>query len=266
MDTVDGASRRPALVEGQMTETVREERGRAARGDEQGNGRLRAIVDAARVDNVTAQQLVLTSVREAILAGVLEPGARLRQEELADVFRTSRIPVREALRALEYEGLVESEPHRGFTVTSLDADDVEEVYDLRILLEGHAVRLALPLLTDEDLTELEAVFARMNDAATPDEQLAAREGFYLRLYSVTGRPRLVGLIARLRQEVARALRWPTIQHSPSIHEQFFEAVKTGDAERAVALLSGHYRRVASLIRRYLREGEARDRADRRTLP
>jgi DNA-binding GntR family transcriptional regulator len=225
--------------------------------------RLRAIVDAARQDNVTAQELVLASVREAILAGVLEPGARLRQEELADVFRTSRIPVREALRALEYEGLVRSEPHRGFTVTSLDADDVEEVYDLRILLESHAVRLALPLLTDDDLAELERLFNAMQNAPTPDEQLAAREGFYLRLYSVTGRPRLVGLIARLRQEVARALRWPTIQHSPSIHEQFFEAVQTGDAERAVAQLSGHYRRVAMLIRRYLREGEARERGDRR---
>jgi DNA-binding GntR family transcriptional regulator len=221
--------------------------------------RLRAIVDAARAQNATAQELVLASVREAILAGVLEPGARLRQEELAEVFQTSRIPVREALRALEYEGIVKSEPHRGFTVTTLDADDVDESYDLRILLEGHAVRLAMPLLTDEDLDELEQLFDRMRTATSPDEELAAREAFYLRLYSVTGRARLVGLIARLRQEVARALRWPTIQHSPSIHEQFFEAVKVGDAERAVAQLSAHYRRVAMLIRRYLRESEVRDR-------
>jgi DNA-binding GntR family transcriptional regulator len=251
----------PAVGEAWVVESVREERRDAARNGD--DGRLRAIVEAAREDNVTAQELVLASVREAILAGVLEPGARLRQEELADVFRTSRIPVREALRALEYEGLVRSEPHRGFTVTSLDADDVEEVYDLRILLEGHAVRLALPLLTDDDLDALERLFDRMKNATTPDEQLAAREGFYLRLYSVTGRPRLVGLIARLRQEVARALRWPTIQHSPSIHEQFFDAVKTGDAERAVAQLSGHYRRVALLIRRYLREADSRERANER---
>ncbi|HEU4673301.1 MAG TPA: GntR family transcriptional regulator [Candidatus Limnocylindrales bacterium] len=243
-----------------MVDSVRDRVGHGARG---GDGRFRAIIEAARADNVTAQELVLASVREAILAGVLEPGARLRQEELADLFRTSRIPVREALRALEYEGLVRSEPHRGFTVTSLDADDVEEVYDLRILLESHAVRLALPLLTDDDLNELERLFDRVKNAKSPDEGLAAREAFYLRLFSVTGRPRLVGLIARLRQEVARALRWPTIQHSPEIHEQFFDAVRTGDAERAVAQLSGHYRRVAMLIRRYLREGEARERAERR---
>jgi DNA-binding GntR family transcriptional regulator len=225
--------------------------------------KLEAIIEAARHESVTSQELVLASVRTAILSGVMGPGARLRQEELADVFGTSRIPVREALRALEYEGLVTSEPHRGFTVTALDADDVEEVYDLRILLESEAVRLALPLLTDDDLEELEVIFQEMQAATEPDQQLAARERFYLRLYSVTGRPRLVGLIMRLRQEVARVLRWATIQHSSSIHEHFFEAVRVGDADRAVAHLSGHYRRVAILIRRYIKEAEARDRADRR---
>jgi DNA-binding GntR family transcriptional regulator len=225
--------------------------------------KLVAIIDAARSENVTAQDVVLVSVRQAILSGVLGPGARLRQEELADVFGTSRIPVREALRALEYEGLVTSVPHRGFTVTALDADDVEEVYDLRILLESEAVRLALPLLTDEDLDDLEKLFRVMQDADSPDDQLAAREQFYLRLYSVSGRPRLVGLIVRLRAEVARVLRWATIQHSSSIHEHFFEAVRVGDADRAVAHLAGHYRRVAVLIRRYIKEAEARERADRR---
>ncbi len=234
---------------------------RLARGDQ--TEKLAEIIAAAREENITAQELVLAAVRRAILSGVLGPGARLRQEELADVFGTSRIPVREALRALEYEGLVTSEPHRGFTVTALDADDVEEVYDLRILLESEAVRLALPLLTDEDLEDLEQLFQAMQSAATSDEQLASRERFYIRLYSVTGRPRLVGLILRLRQEVARVLRWATIQHSSSIHEHFFEAVRVGDADRAVAHLSGHYRRVALLIRRYIKEAEARERADRR---
>jgi DNA-binding GntR family transcriptional regulator len=239
----------------------RANRGDTSRNDQ--NEKLVAIIDAAREDNVTAQDVVLVSVRQAILSGILGPGARLRQEELADVFGTSRIPVREALRALEYEGLVTSVPHRGFTVTALDADDVEEVYDLRILLESEAVRLALPLLTDEDLDDLEKLFRVMQDAGTPDDQLAAREQFYLRLYSVTGRPRLVGLIVRLRAEVARVLRWATIQHSSSIHEHFFEAVRVGDADRAVAHLAGHYQRVKVLIRRYIKEAEARERADRR---
>src|SRR5258708_28100168 len=99
---------------------------------------------------LTAQDLVLSSMREAILTAALPPATRLRQEKLAELFGTSRIPVREALRALEYEGLVTSMPPRGFTVTELDPDDIEEVYDLRVLLESHAVRLAGPPITDED--------------------------------------------------------------------------------------------------------------------
>lgn len=208
----------------------------------------------------TAQDVVLASMRDAILSGELPPGAKLRQEKLAERFGTSRIPVREALRALEYEGLVRSSPYRGFTVTELDADDIEEVYDLRILLEGHAVRLAVPLMTDDDLRMLEGLYREMTQAPAGDAQLAARERFYIRLYSLTGRPRLVGLIARLRQEVARSLRWPTLQHAPSHHEAFFEAIRAGDAERAVSQLATHYRRVAILIRRNLR-GDKKMRED-----
>ena len=221
--------------------------------------RMRSIVDAEREEQVTALEMVLSAVRMGILSGVIEPGERLRQEELADIFDTSRIPVREALRALEYEGLVTSEPHRGFTVTTLDADHITEIYELRSLLESQAVRLAVPLLTDEDLRDLEDLYQLLESADDPEAALAARERFYLRLFSVSGRPRLVGLIARLRQEVARTLRWPTLQHASSFHEHFFEAVKDGDAERAVNQLTAHYSRVATLIRRYLREQEAKGR-------
>lgn len=217
------------------------------------------ILEAARSQHSTAQEFILETMREAILLNIFEPGTRLRQEELAEIFGTSRIPVREALRALEYEGLVQSEPHRGFTVTSVDPDDVDEVYELRVLLEGEAVRLAIPLLTDEDMRELETLFLELSEADDPDQQLAARERFYLRLFSFAGRPRLLSLIIRLRQDVARALRWPTIQSSPSHHDQFFDAVRAGDAETAAAHLAAHYGRVSSLIRRYVREGDMRQR-------
>jgi DNA-binding GntR family transcriptional regulator len=203
----------------------------------------------------TAQDLVLETLRSAILDGILPPGSRLRQEDLAAAFQTSRIPVREALRVLEYEGLATSEPHRGFTVTALDADQIEEIYELRIVLESHAVRLAIPLLTQPDLDDLQQLYDEMEGLGAADEKLAAREQFYLKLYSVTARPRLVGLIARLRQEVARSLRWKLVQHSPSHHEIFFEAVKSGDADLAAAELASHYRKVVALLRRFLREAK-----------
>jgi DNA-binding GntR family transcriptional regulator len=225
--------------------------------------RLDRIIAAAAASKLTAQDVVLTSMREAILTGTLAPGTRLRQEKLAQMFGTSRIPVREALRALEYEGLVTSLPYRGFTVTILDADDIEEVYDLRILLESHAVRLAVPLMTDEDLRTLDELYAQMTTAKPGDAELAARERFYIKVFSMTGRHRLVSLISRLRQEVARSLRWPTLQHAPEHHEQFFAAIRAGDVERAASQLASHYRRVAILIRRYLRDASVTQRDARK---
>jgi DNA-binding GntR family transcriptional regulator len=99
----------------------------------------------------------------------------------------------------------------------------------------------------------------MVGAGSGDEQLAAREQFYSRLYSITGRPRLVAQISRLRQEIARSLRWPTLQHAPEHHERFFQAIRAGDADGAAAQLASHYRRVAILIRRYLRDASVKDR-------
>ena len=138
------------------------------------SAQLAALIEELRPRHQTAQDLVLETLRSAILDGILPPGARLRQEELAGAFETSRIPVREALRGLEYEGLVSSEPHRGFTVTSLDADEVEEIYDLRTVLETHAVRLAVPLLMDSDIEELEALFQALMQATDDESRLAAR--------------------------------------------------------------------------------------------
>lgn len=216
---------------------------------------LEALIERERGRYPTAQELVLETLRKAILDGILAPGSRLRQEDLATAFRTSRIPVREALRVLEYEGLATSEPHRGFTVTALDADQIEEIYELRTVLESHAVRVAIPLLTAPDLDELQQLYDRMEALEAKDEKLVAREQFYLKLYGVTARPRLVGLIARLRQEVARSLRWKLVQHSPSHHEIFFDAVKSGDADLAAAELALHYRKVVALLRRFLRDAK-----------
>jgi DNA-binding GntR family transcriptional regulator len=217
--------------------------------------KLATLVSRMRDRYDTVQDVVLGTLREAVLDGILPPGTRLRQEDLATVFDTSRIPVREALRVLEYEGLVSSEPHRGFTVTSLDADQIEEIYDLRAVLESHAVRVAIPLLTAEDMADLTRLYDDMEASEDADVRLARREQFYLRLYAVTARPRLVGLIARLRQEVARSLRWKRVQDSPDHHRAFFEAVKGGDADTATAELEAHYQKVVALLRRYLREAK-----------
>ena len=98
----------------------------------------------------TTPDLIAASLREEILRGVIPPGQALRQEELAGRFSVSRLPVRDALLRLEAEGLVDVFPNRGAFVTTLSADEVREIYHLRILLEGDAIETAVPRMTSAD--------------------------------------------------------------------------------------------------------------------
>ena len=191
--------------------------------------------------------------RTAILSGLLGPGERLRQQTVAGVFQVNRIPVRDALNELENEGLVDSIPRRGYIVSGLDAEDVDEIYDLRALLEAEAVRLAIPLLTDADISELEVLHEQMVDAPTSAAKVAARDRYHMRLYSASGRPRLIELIAALRKETARAGQWPGLQDSHAVHDHLFHAVRESNADEVVEQLTAHLALVAQLVRRYLRE-------------
>ena len=112
-------------------------------------------------DRATLQFKVTTKLRELILKGEFKMGDRLMQEEWASKLGVSRMPLREALRQLEVEGLVRIEPRRGAIVTPVSIEDIEEIYQLRALLEGEAVVKSLPLLDDEDVCELESIYNKM---------------------------------------------------------------------------------------------------------
>ncbi len=108
---------------------------------------------------------VLSIIRERILSGVLMPGQQLVQAEIAAQMNISRAPVREALRHLEDEGLVENIPYRGTFVTRVTPRDIRELYSLRAALESMAARLAISRCSDQEVAELEAIVARMAEAA-----------------------------------------------------------------------------------------------------
>lgn len=112
-------------------------------------------------DRATLQFKVTTKLRELILRGEFKMGERLMQEEWAHKLGVSRMPLREALRQLEVEGLVRIEPRRGAVVTPISVEDIEEIYQLRAVLEGEAVVRALPFLDKEDIEELESLYEQM---------------------------------------------------------------------------------------------------------
>jgi DNA-binding GntR family transcriptional regulator len=223
--------------------------------------RLAVLIEHERESAATAHELVLGVLRAAVTGGVIASGTRLRQEDLAGLFGTSRIPVREGLRALEHEGLVTSVPHRGFTVTALQADDLDEIFDLRGVLESHAVRLLAPIMTEADTADLDALYGQLVAGST-DDLPEVRDRFFARLFAITGRPRLVEMIERLRREAERGWRGTSARLAGEPYGGFWLALRSGDVEVATARLATHYARVAALMRREALDQRARAGAAR----
>jgi DNA-binding GntR family transcriptional regulator len=121
---------------------------------------------------LTSSGQVAETVRESILSGELAPGTKLREIELSVMLGVSRSPIREALRMLESEGLVQISPNRGAFVTQLEEKDLEEIHGLRELLEVYAIRIACERIAAQDMRELEAVMKETEESLNSDDYLA----------------------------------------------------------------------------------------------
>ena len=222
-------------------------------------GALRALMTEANVADVTAEETVTVALRQAILGGLLRPGERLRQEVLAAELGVSRIPLRDAFRRLSAEGLIHIDGRRGARVTSLDADEVAELYELRRLLELHCLRLAIRRLTDEGAAELLEMATHLDPAAghRAEGAISAR-GFYTQLYRWSGRPRMASTIIGLRHELNRYHALLDVPLHREIHDQIREAIRTRDPEAAARAMRVHLRRsrddLVTVLRRHAARG------------
>ena len=194
--------------------------------------------------------LVADALREDIGAGRVAPGAALRQEELAERFAVSRIPVREALRQLEAEGLVVVRSNRGAHVRSFTKQELRETYDLRILLETDLLRRSIPKMTDEDFDRIrdELKLARF---ASQGQLRELDRRFHRLLYEPAGRPLQLAMIMRLRDSIAHYA--PAEAHMRRLrsdwmsdHRQIAKACERQDAAEAVRLLTHHLEVAAQL--------------------
>lgn len=212
--------------------------------------------------------MVADVLREAILRGILLAGQQLRQDEIARELGVSHIPVREALRQLEAEGLVRLRPYRGFEVSELSPEEVEELYEIRIPLECQALRLALPHLTDEDLERAEQILDAIDAEGDPSAWSELNTEFHAVLYAPSRRQRLLNLIRTLRTNVDRYLRlyisvMQRKQYSQREHRKILDAVRRRDAAGAVAALEEHLGIACRMLVDYLRrerKAEERERS------
>ncbi len=208
--------------------------------DPEARDRLRIILDKTRPEYKTVGDFTYSILRQAVLTGAFPPGARLRQDDLAEAIGVSRMPIRSALMQLESEGLVDFHPHRGAVVKALKPTQVREIYELRALLEGHALRRAIETMTPERLALLETMVARLDSAREGDEFLEARVAFYHELYRKDEYPLLLELIERLRDDVGRYLLGKRVIGSHGhTHGKLLEYVRENDADGAVSWLQRH---------------------------
>jgi DNA-binding GntR family transcriptional regulator len=157
----------------------------------------------------TLSAVIADRVREGILAGEHAGGAQLRQDALADAFGVSRIPVREALFQLEAEGLVRMVPHKGAVVSELSLDEVNDVFDLRTLLEPRLLASSAPMLSKADLQGIDRIQRDFVEAIAQRD--LARWGslnadLHMALYARGGQPRTLSIVASLLQTSDRYTR------------------------------------------------------------
>ncbi|MBB5778910.1 GntR family transcriptional regulator [Nonomuraea jabiensis] len=195
----------------------------------------------------TAQQFVLAELRRAITTGRLRPGAPIRQDALAEELQVSRVPLREALKTLEGEGLVTYKAHKGYCVATLSLDDLREVYRIRELLEEEAVRRAVERLTDADLARLESAQEEVERAAAAGDVLAmamANRLFHMTLFDCAGMPRLVRLIRTLwdTTDAYRSMYYGDAGNRERVvkeHRATLDALRRHAADEAVTTLDVH---------------------------
>ncbi|MEZ7205163.1 GntR family transcriptional regulator [Pseudoalteromonas sp. DY56-GL79] len=196
----------------------------------------------------TRTQLVAEAIREKILTGEIKAGEPLRQAALADELNVSRIPVREALLQLEAEGLVNFEAHKGATVTRLSAEQIDEIFDLRALLEAELLRHSIDQLTARDLLEAEAILAELEEAtAAGDTQLATGKlnaEFHSKLYSKAQRPQTRELVDVYSKNSERYVRMHIllaggIKTAPEEHRQLLELCRDKNTRGACDFLRKH---------------------------
>jgi DNA-binding GntR family transcriptional regulator len=215
---------------------------------------------------------LVETLRDEIIRGDLVPGQYLRLEEIAARFDVSTMPVREALRDLEAEGLVTIFPHRGAIVTKLGADELQDIYDVRTALEEMATRLAVPLMTEATLSELTSLVEQMENAAGDVVTVVElNHQFHLSLYAASGRNHLCELNRMLRYRTQHYLHLYIVEvelgHLPRTqgeHRAILEACKRGDAEEAAALMREHVAQVGHAIIEYVRQRDESAAAANRT--
>jgi DNA-binding GntR family transcriptional regulator len=199
------------------------------------------------IQRQTIASMTVAALRERILRGDYPEGEPLRQDALAEELGVSRIPVREALRQLEAEGLVTFSPHRGAVVSSLSLDEIHELFELRADIESDLIRRAIPAMTVEQIDRAVDVLDEFEIALATGE--VTRWGplnwhFHAALYAPANRNFTMGVLQKLHQHSDRYFRMEVLLaqgggRANNEHRAIAAAVREKDVDLAAELMRAH---------------------------
>lgn len=195
----------------------------------------------AKSDTISAR--ISKMLADRIISGAIEAGARLRQDHVAEEFGASHVPVREAFRLLESQGLVVSEPRRGVRVAGFTLEEVREVAEMRAALEALALRNAFPHMTKAILDTAEDANRAGDRARDVHAWEDANRNFHRIILTPCGMPRLLKTIDDLQTASARFLfsGWRAEWEAPTDrdHRAILDALRAGQADVAASVLARH---------------------------
>ena len=207
---------------------------------------LTQLIEQSRPRIRTASAVVLDTLRLAILRGDLKAGEALKQDALAAAFGVSRMPVREALRHLEAEGLVEFIPNCGATVAKTEPVDIAGIFEVRSLLEPYAIRNSVPNLGEEDLRRAGEILDEIDREQDIAKWGELNRRFHLTLYAGLPRRPLIAVIDAQYRAVDRYVRFllsalDYVDRSQDEHREILRCCADGDGAGAEQALAEHLR-------------------------
>lgn len=194
---------------------------------------------------------IAANLREEILNGVLEPGQRLQEQVVAERYGVSRVPVRDALRRLEVEGLIEMEPNRGAFVGCVTAEEAVEMLRVRLVLEEMLARDAARNRTEEQVEEFRRIVAEGTSSvrgASPAQLVGLNTRFHQLLGKASHNPTAAGLVEQLRtrNELQYSGKLPRRAASSwTEHAAIVEAIAAKDPEAAARAVNAHLMHAAA---------------------
>ena len=200
----------------------------------------------------TLSAAIVDRLRPAILDGSHPAGTQLRQDALAETYGVSRIPVREALAQLQSEGLLDVAHYRGARVSQPRVEEIDELFDLRLLVEGDLLMRALGQHDQRSLRELQRRQDALEDADDRLGWIAGDIAFHEALYGPAGRPRSLGLFRQLRAPIDRfsvQALGPRMRKQgwADEHRQLIAAVAAGDGTAARTILEKHLQATRAVV-------------------